>query len=512
MNANSKRSGNDETAGTGDDFESGLDYGAFAEDDPDFPDDHLDAENTGAADGGGDAALKDGPAESGATASQAASASAPSDGEPTTAVPKPTQDETRPLGGAAGQTRAADAEKPSRSSERRQAADAEKAPAGGAAERSEKSASTETAAASPAPVGMAASGSKDSPATSPADVASEDQDVERTADLSAVRDPAGATAATAEEPAPVAASPTSSSAAGATSERTPEPYRPRETAAAPAAVSRTESGDEITEADLDEEVARDKRGASRVFQVLIAIFVPVLVMVAAIRLVASPVFLWIAYNRPGFPQDGAGFGTDDRLVYGSYGVDYLFNAADSRYLAELAPGGETLFADAEVSHMTDVKWVMLITMAVGLLLLVLTLIFALLLRRWRPGGVARGVFAGAWVTLGLVIAVAVLAVLSWQQFFDAFHRVLFEEGTWTFSEDSALIRLYPEQFWMDAGIAVVGLVVVIAVLALIVTWPTRRRRARRQARLEEIHSIRRQKLVTELSKDAEYSNAPRRRR
>ncbi|WP_010524669.1 TIGR01906 family membrane protein [Nesterenkonia sp. F] len=242
---------------------------------------------------------------------------------------------------------------------------------------------------------------------------------------------------------------------------------------------------------------------------LLAIIAPLLVMAAAVRLVASPLFVWLEYRLPHFPADELGFGTDDRVLYGSYGVDYLFNGADSRYLSELAVEGGPLFTEAEVGHMADVKRIMVIGMAAAVVLLIITLVFALLLRRWRPGAVARGFFSGAWVALVLVAALVTLAVLGWQDFFAGFHSVLFAEGSWQFPADSTLIRLYPAQFWMDAAIGVGGLVVLIALLLLIITWPTKKRRARRRARLEEVQAVRREKLVAELTKDAEYSNAAR---
>lgn len=450
MSANSKRPENEETAGTGHDFESGLDYGAFAEDAPDFPEDRLEGTDP------------DGPQQEASGDAAAPSA----DEDATTAVPRPDQDATRPLDDVAA---------------------AEAAP-----EPVPEPADSDTSATAALPrTGTPEGTASPQTATSPESISA-------------------AAEAPAAVPAPGTASPAASPAAGSPAPAdSEEPYRPYEATTTAATVPRHESGEAITDADLDEEVARDKRGVSRFFQVLVAIFVPLMITVAAIRLVASPVFLWIAYNRPGFPEDTGGFDVTDRLLYGSYGMDYLFNAANSRYLAELAAGGEPLFTEAEVSHMTDVKLVMVSAMGGGLVLLLLTLIFALLLRRWRPGGVARGFFAGAWATLGLIAAAAVVAVLSWQQFFDTFHRIFFADGTWTFSPDSTLIRLYPEQFWMDAGIAVVGLVALIAVITLIVTWPTKRRRARRRARLEEVYAIRREKLVAELTKDAEYSNAPR---
>ena len=49
----------------------------------------------------------------------------------------------------------------------------------------------------------------------------------------------------------------------------------------------------------------------------------------------QPLVLWVEYNRGGFPGDGDGSSTDDRMTYGSHAVDYLGNWAGPRYLGEL---------------------------------------------------------------------------------------------------------------------------------------------------------------------------------
>ena len=90
----------------------------------------------------------------------------------------------------------------------------------------------------------------------------------------------------------------------------------------------------------------------------------------------------------------------------------------------------------------------------------------------------RALFAGAvWLPLA-VIALAVLAVLGWETFFAGFHSLFFADGTWTFSVQDALIRLYPSQFWIDAAAAVGLISLLTALLTLVFTWPTRRRRER----------------------------------
>ncbi|MDQ0665198.1 integral membrane protein (TIGR01906 family) [Arthrobacter ulcerisalmonis] len=226
-----------------------------------------------------------------------------------------------------------------------------------------------------------------------------------------------------------------------------------------------------------ESAANAKPVAPRVMQVLLAIIYPVILLILAVRAVTSPLFLWVEYNRPGFPGDGYGFSTDDRMTYGSYAVDYLSNWAGPRYLGDLVHrGGDKLFKEGEVSHMADVKVVILSTFGAGALLLLLALIAILYLRRRSTGGIRRGLFAGSIITLALILGLGTLAALGWQQFFTEFHRIFFADGSWTFSLDDALIRLFPSQFWIDAGIAIAALVLLTSVVTLVLTWPTRRRR------------------------------------
>ncbi|MDQ0801959.1 TIGR01906 family membrane protein [Arthrobacter sp. SLBN-112] len=226
-----------------------------------------------------------------------------------------------------------------------------------------------------------------------------------------------------------------------------------------------------------ESAANAKPVAPRVMQVLLAIISPVILLILAVRAVTSPLFLWVEYNRPGFPGDGYGFSTDDRMTYGSYAVDYLSNWAGPRYLGDLVQrGGEKLFKDGEVSHMADVKVVILSTFGAGTALLILALIAILYLRKRSTGGIRRALFAGSIITLVLILGLGTLAALGWQQFFTEFHRIFFADGSWTFSLDDTLIRLFPSQFWIDAGIGIGGMVLLASIITLVLTWPTRRRR------------------------------------
>lgn len=230
------------------------------------------------------------------------------------------------------------------------------------------------------------------------------------------------------------------------------------------------------------QAARDKAAntkpvLTRVFQVLIAVFYPIVLLVLAIRLVTTSTFLWIEYHRPGFPADSFGFTTEDRVTYGSYTVDYLLNFAPARYLGDLVNDiGNPLFLTREVGHMADVKTVIVMAFLSALALAIIMVIGMIYLSRRSFGGNRRALFAGSILTLALIIGLGVLAVTGWERFFTEFHKIFFADGSWTFYTDDTLIRLFPSQFWMDSGIFIGAFVLVVSSLTMAFTWPTKDRR------------------------------------
>ena len=225
---------------------------------------------------------------------------------------------------------------------------------------------------------------------------------------------------------------------------------------------------------------------------LIALTVPLTVLMIAIRAVASAPFLWLEYHRPGFPEDSYGYYLVERMRLGSYGVDYINNFAPREYLARVTTGADNTlaFTEAEVNHMHDVKWVLLITTVAVAALFLLTLFSSISLRERAPGTIRRILFSGAWITLGLIAVLGVVGVFGWEWLFTSFHQVFFPQGNWEFSVRSSLIRLYPPQFWIDAAIAVAVLVAVQITLLLVTTWPTKYRKLKAERRRQERQELR----------------------
>lgn len=208
-------------------------------------------------------------------------------------------------------------------------------------------------------------------------------------------------------------------------------------------------------------------------RILITAAVPVLLTLFSVRLVMTPLFLQIEYNRPGFPEDTYGLTTVERLEYAPYAVEYLLNDSDISYLGDLTfPNGSPLFNARELQHMEDVKvvtrnayliliWGGLVAIGVG---------FLLWLGPNTRQVLRKALFSGSILTLSLILAIIIAAVVAWDYFFTTFHQLFFESGTWRFAYSDTLIRLFPEQFWFDAAIAIGGMTILWALTILFITW------------------------------------------
>lgn len=210
----------------------------------------------------------------------------------------------------------------------------------------------------------------------------------------------------------------------------------------------------------------------------IALTVPFVLAAVAVRAVASPLFLRFEYFwRPGFPADEYGWSADERQHYASYVLGYLHNFDGSRYLADVVlPSGQPVFLTEEIAHMQDVKFLISLLYLIAIVMGIIAVIFMLLLSRSGAVGVRPGLFWGSLVTLLGFAALGVLGALDFDAFFTGFHQVFFDAGTWQFYVDDALIRLFPQTFWVDAGIAAAAIVLIVAITLLLLNLPRRRRR------------------------------------
>lgn len=218
----------------------------------------------------------------------------------------------------------------------------------------------------------------------------------------------------------------------------------------------------------------DVRSASpllRAAQLYLVVIFPVLLVLISVRILMTPGFLEFEYNREGFPEDVYGLTREQRLYYGPFAVEYLLNSADISYLGDLEfPDGSALFNARELRHMRDVKLITQVAFAFALVAGVLALAAAFYIRRHSRERLRRSLLSGALLTLGIVAAIIIVALVNWDFFFTGFHTLFFEGGTWYFLYSDTLIRLFPEQFWFDAALVIGAITVAGALTTLLAAW------------------------------------------
>jgi integral membrane protein (TIGR01906 family) len=210
--------------------------------------------------------------------------------------------------------------------------------------------------------------------------------------------------------------------------------------------------------------------AYRLLSWVITLSIPFVLLMTAVRIMLTPLFLEIEYRTPGFPPDPYGFTMQERLKWSRISVDYLTNREgisflENHRLSETTP----LYNPDELSHMVDVKNLvqeMLVTWAICVLVLV-----GLGLWAWKGSWLVDfwlGVSQGGWLTLILIFTLLIAVFTGFDTLFTAFHRLFFVGNTWIFAYSDSLIRLFPIRFWQDAFI-LVGVLTIIGAIALIIT-------------------------------------------
>lgn len=194
---------------------------------------------------------------------------------------------------------------------------------------------------------------------------------------------------------------------------------------------------------------------------LVVIAMPFLLGLGGIRAL-------ISWNNPTYPEweyarippDQFGFTPEERLELAHATLAYMQrseSADEVIYLLEelRLPGTDrSLYNESEISHMLDVKRVadgiQRIVWLAGAIVFA-GLLFLFIKPETRLLGY-KAIFHGGLLTTLVLVAIAAFIGLAWNTFFVQFHELLFPPGTWTFSYSDSLIRLFPEQFWFDAGI------------------------------------------------------------
>jgi len=190
----------------------------------------------------------------------------------------------------------------------------------------------------------------------------------------------------------------------------------------------------------------------------------------ALFIVAIPLFLitasvtW-AFNSPGLYNDGfekysisriSGITDADLRQVGADIRGYI-NSGDELLDVRTKIMGEErdLFNDREIAHMKDVKK---LVRGVYLLALVSAIYLAVMIaigfavRRMRfVSDLSRRLALGGGLTLGLLVAFGVVALVGFDSVFLKFHQLSFANDFWQLDpRTDYLVRIFPQDFWFDA--------------------------------------------------------------
>lgn len=144
-----------------------------------------------------------------------------------------------------------------------------------------------------------------------------------------------------------------------------------------------------------------------------------------------------------------------------------------KYLALSRPlPNDGFYSPLEIAHMSDVQTIFQVVYLKTLASCLLTIVLIVLLR--RKGRDVRRVVRAAGITVLALIAVLGTAsvTIGFDALFIAFHKLAFANDFWLLPEDSGLIRLFPEEYFMNYFFIALGASVAIA---LILTMLSRQR-------------------------------------
>ena len=158
------------------------------------------------------------------------------------------------------------------------------------------------------------------------------------------------------------------------------------------------------------------------------------------------------------------------------GLIRYFNSDEELISLTVTKDGQSfpLFNQREIIHLKDVKGLVWldyrVLMVASLYILIYSLgVFLSRARKWRS--LAKGVLGGSVLTMGLMLALGLGTIFSFEQLFLQFHLLSFSNDFWLLDPTrDYLIMLFPQGFWFDAFTFCVLAEVAVAVVLGTLSW------------------------------------------
>ncbi len=195
---------------------------------------------------------------------------------------------------------------------------------------------------------------------------------------------------------------------------------------------------------------------------------PVLLLTASIAWATNS--LWV--YQSGFERHDISQTTglaESELESAASGLIRYFNSSEEHISLTVEKDGEPfeLFNQREVVHLKDVKGLMRLDYRVLLGTLAYALAYAGVSLFWKRSQrrLARGALGGSGLTIILVLALGLGALLDFDRLFLQFHLVSFTNELWLLDPTKDyLIMLFPQVFWYDTALLCGGITAGLAAI------------------------------------------------
>ena len=186
------------------------------------------------------------------------------------------------------------------------------------------------------------------------------------------------------------------------------------------------------------------------------------------------VFYYASIDPLDIPESS---GYSREVIIGAYDdvMDFIWRGAEFKT-------GELAWTESEKEHFEDSMFLfhlqaVFASVAGALLVAYFLLIKFGVLRPWRPKGLSP-IAWGGMLTLALLIALGIFALVDFDQLFVVFHQVFFPgKSNWTFNPyTEEVINILPETFFAVCAGFIAGLAILLSICSIVVGFVCKRQR------------------------------------
>lgn len=205
---------------------------------------------------------------------------------------------------------------------------------------------------------------------------------------------------------------------------------------------------------------------STINTILFIICIPVLLIATDVRFAANDIRLYnYGFNKYEVSEE-TGLAKEELTQIAHQLIDY-FNS-DEEFI------DVAVFNERDVAHLKDVKGLIQLVYRlqfVSLAYIIAYIVFNLILLRgalWRE--LAKRLIWGCLFTIGIIFVIGIMALVGFDELFLWFHLVSFRNDLWRLYPGDPLLLMFPEGFFRDAALFIVGAVILEALIVAGIAW------------------------------------------